>query len=179
MRIRTYRPVDMPLLLEIQQLAAQSDGTTSASPTDFAAWLSNPALEAAHNVFIVTDDDETNTWGQGDTLEGIEGEIIGYTTLTLHQDKHAYHFLCQGAVSPQYRRQNAGRALLICALNRARIWAAEFEFEAEQEGKPLYLEALLPLADPASSRLAAKCDMQPADEPAPAGMQLYRRALYD
>ena len=71
MRIRTYRPVDMPLLLEIQQLAAQTDGTTRASPTDFAVWLSNPALEATHNVFIVTDDDETNTWGQGDTLEGI------------------------------------------------------------------------------------------------------------
>src|SRR5207244_10968046 len=96
-------------------------------------------------------------------LDGIDGEIMRYTSRTLHQDEHAYHFLCQGAVSPRYRCQNAGRALLICALNRARILAAEFEFEAEQEGKPLYLEALLPLADPASSRLAAKCDMQPVD----------------
>ena len=179
MRIRTYRPADMPTLLEIQQLAAQADGTSSANPTDFAAWLSSPTLEATHNVFVVTDDDETNTWGQGDTLEGIEGEIVGYTALTLHWDERAYHFLCQGAVSPQHRHQNAGRALLICALNRARILAAEFEFEAEQEGKPLYLEALLPLADPASSRLAAKCDMQPVDASAPTGMLLYRRELYD
>ncbi len=179
MRIRTYRPADMPTLLEIQQLAAQADGTSSANPTDFAAWLSSPTLEATHNVFVVTDDDETNTWGQGDTLEGIEGEIVGYTALTLHQDERAYHFLCQGAVSPQRRHQNAGRALLICALNRARILAAEFEFEAEQEGKPLYLEALLPLADSASSRLAAKCDMQPVDASAPTGMLLYRRELYD
>src|SRR5213080_2301890 len=123
MRIRTYRPVDMPILLEIQRLAAQTDGTASISPTHFAAWLSSPELEAEHNVFVVTDDDETNTWGQGDTLEGVEGEIIGYTALTLYQDEHAYHFLCQGAVLPQHRRQNAGRALMICALNHARIRA--------------------------------------------------------
>ena len=179
MRIRTYRPVDMPALLEIQQLAAQTDGTAIVNPTDFAAWLNNPEVEAEHNVFVVTNDDDTNTWGQAETLEGIEGEIMGYTALTLHEDEHAYHFLCQGAVSPQYRHQNAGRALLICALNRARIRAAEFEFEAEREGKPIYLEALLPLRDRASSRLAARCDMQLTSEPAPAGMQLYRRELYD
>src|SRR6266516_5834295 len=179
MRIRNYRPVDLPTLIEIHQLAAKIDGIEARNAADFETWLTNPELQAEHNVFVVTDDDETNTWGQGDTLEGIEGEIVGYTALTLHQDERAYHFLCQGAVSPQHRHQNAGRALLICALNRARILAAEFEFEAEQEGKPLYLEALLPLADSASSRLAAKCDMQPVDASAPTGMLLYRRELYD
>ncbi|GAC1378395.1 MAG: hypothetical protein NVS4B7_19870 [Ktedonobacteraceae bacterium] len=179
MRIRNYRQGDIPALIDIFQLATKVDALASENMTDFEAWLTSLQLEAEHNVFIITDDDESNHWGQGDTLEGVEGEVVGYTVLTLHQDEQAYHFLCQGAVHPQYRRQNAGRALLICALNRARIWAAEFEFEAEDEGKPIYLEALLPLRDPASSRLAIRCEMQPTDESAPGGLRLYRRELYD
>ena len=176
MRIRNVRQVDIPRLVELQQLAIETDGLEAMNISDFEAWLTSPDLE--HNIFVITDDDdELNLWGQAETLEGIEGEVVGFTTLSLHQDGQAYHFLCQGTVHPQYRRRNAGRALLICALNRARILSIEFEFEAEQEGRPIYLEALLPIRDPASGNLAVKCEMQPAAEPAPAGMQLYRREL--
>jgi hypothetical protein len=55
--------------------------------------------------------------------------------------------------------------------------STEFEFEAEQLGQPLYLEALLPLNDPASVNLAKKCEMQQVDEPVMRGMRLYRREL--
>jgi GNAT superfamily N-acetyltransferase len=176
MRIRNVRQVDIPRLVELQQLAIETDGIEARSISDFEAWLTSPELE--HNIFVITDDnDESNQWGQSETLEGIEGEVVGFTALTLQQDERAYHFLCQGTVHPQYRRRNAGRALLICALNRARILSTEFEFEAEQEGRPIYLEALLPIHDPASGSLAVKCEMQPTDEPAPTGMQLYRREL--
>ncbi len=178
MRIRNYRPVDMPTLIAIQQRAARADGLDIKMLPDLEAWLSTHEFEAEQDVFVITDDDdELNTWGQGETLEGIEGEIAGFTMLELRQDRDGYHFLCQGAVDPRYRRQGAGRALLICALNRARIWSTEVEFEAEQEGRPIYFEALLPAHDPASPRLAAKCGMQPAGEPALDGMVLYRRAL--
>ncbi len=102
---------------------------------------------------------------------------MGYTLLRLHQDEQAYHFLCQGTVDPSFRRMNAGRALLISALNWVRIWSADIEFEAEQEGRPIYFEALLPLNDPASPNLAAKCDMQDAGEPPINGLRLYRREL--
>src|SRR2546427_3347102 len=51
-----------------------------------------------------------------------------------------------------FRSRGAGRALLICGLNRARSWSAEFEFEAEEKESPIYFEALLPLRDPASDR---------------------------
>jgi len=95
----------------------------------------------------------------------------------LCRDQQAYHFLCQGAVHPQFRRQGGGRVLLMGALNQARHLAEDFEFEAEQEGVPIYFGALLPVHDPAAARLAAKCEMQPTDEPAPPGMRLYRREL--
>jgi GNAT superfamily N-acetyltransferase len=97
--------------------------------------------------------------------------------LQLRYSRHAYHFLCQGAVHPAHRHRGAGRALLICALNRARTWSADFEFEAEEKGHLIYLEALLPLRDPASPRLAIRCDMQPTNEPALKNMSLYRREL--
>src|SRR5438874_2484375 len=126
-RIRNYRQGDIPTLASIQQQAAQADDVEATSIADFEAWLTTPELEAESNVFVITDDDETNQWGQAGTLEGVEGEIVGYTVLQLHQDQRAYHFCCEGTVHPAYRWQNAGRALLICALNRARIWAAEFE----------------------------------------------------
>src|SRR5205823_9871485 len=177
MRIRNYREVDIPTLYQIQQLAAKADGVEAKNMGEFEAWLAAHHLKAEDNVFVITDDDESNEWGQAGTLEGVEGEIVGYTVLELHQDQRAYHFCCEGTVHPAYRRQNAGRALLICALNRARIWAAEFEFEAEQEGRSIYFEALLPLHDPASKRLAAKCEMEPTDEHILEGMQLYRREL--
>ncbi len=165
MRIRNYRQGDVEMLEYIQQLAAQADGTRAIDRHDFETWLLKPELEARFNVFLVTDDDESNEWGQGGTLEGMEGEVIGYTILQLRQDEHAYHFLCEGAVHPQHRRRGAGTALLICALNRARLMAAG------------YFEALLPVNDPAAGNLAARCEMEPTEEHIAPGMKLYRRAL--
>ncbi len=178
MRIRNYRQVDLPTLAHIQQVAARADGAEAMSIADFEQWLAQPELEAEDNVFVITDDDETNAWGQAGTLEGVEGEVIGYSVLQLRRSPHAYHFLCQGAVLPEQRRRGAGRALLICDLNRARAMACEFEFEAEQEGRPIYLEAQLAVNDPTAEALAAKCEMQPVREPTLQGMRLYRRALY-
>ena len=177
MRIRNYRQVDIPTLNELLQLSGEMDGFETIDMLDFETWRMDPELEAAYKVFVITDDDESNEWGQGGTLEGVEGEIVGFTALRMYEDTRAYHFLCRGTVHPQYRRQNAGRSLLICALNYARIVSAEFEFEAEEEGRPIYLEALLPLRDPASVNLAMKCEMHPTDEPLVKGMKLYRREL--
>lgn len=178
MRIRNYRWEYLPALVQIQQEAAQFDGMTVKSEEEFVAWLSAPELDATANVFVMTDDDdELMLWGQAGTLEGIEGEIAGYTVVQLRQDEQGYHLLCEGAVKPEYRRQRAGRALLVGAMNRARVLADEFEFEAEQDGIPVYFEALFPRNDPASTHLAARYEMHATDEPAPIGMQLYRREL--
>ena len=178
MRIRNYRRGDIPTLVHVQQLAAQSDNVDTMSEADFEEWLAQPELEAEFNVFLITDDDDDlNDWGQGGTLDGLEGEVAGYTVLQLRQSQHAYHFLCEGAVLPQHRRRGAGQALLICDLNHARIRASEFEFEARQQNLPIYFEALLPVSDPASETLAAKCDLQPVDEPVLKGMRLYRGEL--
>ena len=180
MRIRNYRPEDLPTLMQIQQTAALTDGyTLTQSEALIETWLTNPENDARSNAFVITDDDdELNTWGQAGTLDGIEGEVVGYTTLTLYQDQEAYHLLCQGAVYPQQRQHGAGRLLLVGALNRARILAAEFEFEAEQEGIPIYFEALLPKRATMTSRLTEKCEMQAVDELRQDGMQLYRRDLW-
>ena len=176
MRIRTFHFEDMPTLIEIEQQAAQVDGR--AMRVDFAGWLTDPELDAPSNAFVITDDDdELNTWGQAGTLEGIEGEIVGYTVVQVQQDEQGYHLLCQGTVHPAHRRRNGGRALLICALNRARVLAEEFEFEAEQMGIPVYFEALLPMSDAASPRLAAKCELSPTNEITPDKMRLYRGKL--
>jgi GNAT superfamily N-acetyltransferase len=178
MRIRNFRQENIPALVHLEQIAVQADGRAVKSEADFEAWLTDPELDALSNIFVITDDDdELNPWGQAGTLDGIEGEVVGYTSVQLRQDGHAYHLLCQGTVHPHYRRQNGGRVLLIGAMNRARIIAAEFEFEAEQEGLPVYFEALLPVNDPASARLAAKCEMEPTEEAAPDGLRLYRREL--
>lgn len=178
MRIRNFRQEDIPTLIEIQQLAIQADGRKIQSVIEIETWLNSPGLDAQSNLFVITDDDDDlNTWGQAGTLEGIEGETVGYTVVQLYQNQDGYHLLCEGTVHPQFRRQNAGRALLICALNRARVIAADFEFEAEQEGLPIYFEALLPASDPATARLAEKCEMQPTDEGTLDGMRLYRREL--
>jgi GNAT superfamily N-acetyltransferase len=177
MRIRNFRQSDIPMLIDLQQLAAETDGLAVEDMIDFAAWSTYPELIGDYTVFVITDDDETNEWGQAGTLEGVEGEVVGFTALIMLKEAYAYHFLCQGTVHPQHRKRNAGRALLICALNYARMVSTEFEFEAEQLGQPLHLEALLPLNDPASVNLARKCDMQPVDEPVMRGMRLYRREL--
>jgi GNAT superfamily N-acetyltransferase len=177
MRIRNYRQGDTPTLAHIQQLAAAADGTEPISTTDFETWLAQPELEAEFNVFVITDDDESNEWGQAGTLEGVEGEIIGYTVLQLRRSQHVYHFLCEGAVHPQHRRRGAGSALLICALNRARMWDAEFAFNVEQQVFPTSFEVLLPLQDPAAENLAARCELQPTNERTLKGMRLYRRPL--
>ena len=177
MRIRNFRQSDIPMLIDLQQLAAETDGLAVEDMIDIAAWSTYPELGEAYTVFVITNDDETNEWGQAGTLEGVEGGIVGFTALSMRRDAYAYHFLCQGTVRSQHRKRNAGRALLICALNHARMVSTEFEFEAEQLGQPLYLEALLPLNDPASVNLASKCDMQLVDEPVMRGMRLYRREL--
>ncbi len=174
MRIRNYRQGDIPTLVHIQQLAAQADNVDVMSMADFEEWLAQVELQAGSNIFLIMDDDDDlNNWGQGDVLDGLEGEVVGYTVLQLRRSHHAYHFLCEGAVLPQHRRRGAGQALLICALNHARLRASEFEFEAQQQGIPIYFESLLPVGDPASASLAAKWDMHPMDEPVLKGMRLY------
>jgi ribosomal protein S18 acetylase RimI-like enzyme len=178
MRIRNYREGDIPTLVYIQHLAAQADHLDLVSESDFEKWLAQPELEARFNVFLITDDDDDlNDWGQGGTLDGLEGEVVGYTVLQLRRSPHAYHFLCEGAVLPQQRHRGAGQALLICALNHARIYASQLEFEAQQQGYPIYFEVLLPVDDPALESLAAQYDMRPTDEPVLRGMRLYRSEL--
>ncbi|HYX49510.1 MAG TPA: GNAT family N-acetyltransferase [Ktedonobacteraceae bacterium] len=177
MRIRNYRQGDIPTLVYIQHITAQADNVDSMSTADFEEWLMQPEIQAASNVFLITDDDDLNTWGQGDVLDGLEGEVVGYTLLQLRKSNHAYHFLCEGTVLPQHRRRGAGQSLLICALNHARLRASEFESEAQQQGFPIYFEALLPIEDPTSERLAAKFDMYLTNESALKGMLLYRSEL--
>jgi ribosomal protein S18 acetylase RimI-like enzyme len=176
MRIRHYRPEYLQSIVRIQHAAAEADGMAARSEADITNWLQE--LEAEANAFVVTDDDdELNPWGQAGTLDGLEGEVAGYTVVQLRRDQSGYHFLCQGVVHPQHRRQNAGRTLLVGALNRARLLAADFEFEAEQEGIPIYFEAVLPAADPGATRLAAKYEMQLTDEVVGEETRLYRREL--
>ena len=148
------------------------------SIADFEEWLAQPEFTTGSNIFLITnDDDDLNNWGQGDVLEGLEGESVGYTILQLRRKQDGYHFLCEGAVLPQHRRRGAGQALLICALNHARFRASEFEFEAQQQGIPIYFEALLPVEDPASESLAEKFEMHQTEEPVLKGFQLYRGEL--
>src|SRR5690348_3225258 len=132
MRIRRYRQEDLPSLIHIHRAAASADHTETMGYAEFEDWFTNPEVDALSNAVVITDDDdELNTWGQAGTLDGLQGEIVGYTVVQLRQDTDAYHLLCQGAVHPDYRRHNAGRALMMAALNRAHTLAAELEFEAE------------------------------------------------
>ncbi len=50
---------------------------------------------------------------------------------------------------------------------------------ASEDGHRILIcvEALLPASDPASENLAAKCELQPVDEPVLKGMCLYRGEL--
>jgi hypothetical protein len=63
------------------------------------------------------------------------------------------------------------------ALNNVRVRIFEFEYEARQQGQPIYFETLLPESDPASERLAAQFEMQRVDEQTLPGMRLYRGEL--
>lgn len=178
MRIRYFRPGDISTVSTIQQVAARADRVPVRSEEAFTDWFLDAERDALANAFVMTDDDdELLTWGQGGTLEGIEGEIVGYTIVECMQDADGYHLRCQGAVHPEHRRRGAGRALLVGALNRARLLASDFEFEAEAEGIPIYFEALLPGADSASPRLAMKCDLEAVDQLIIDGLQLYRMKL--
>jgi GNAT superfamily N-acetyltransferase len=177
MRIREARPGDLVALEQLAASAAAHDG--SELPTE-TQWQQRPEEGAAAGavIFVLLDDDEElNPWGPAGTLEGVEGEIIGYTVLRLLRDPEGYHFRCEGTVHPQHRRRGGGRALLVCALNRARLWATEIEEQAEQEGLALFFEAWFPQRDPAARRLAAHSDMEAVDGARHGGQQLYRRPL--
>src|SRR5258708_8615323 len=101
MRIRNYRQGDIPTLVHIQRLAAQNDKVDTITEVDFEEWLAQPELEGESNVFLITDDhDDLNDWGQGGTLDGLEGEVVDYTVLQLRRSPHTYHFLSQYTVLP-------------------------------------------------------------------------------
>ncbi|GHO42563.1 hypothetical protein [Ktedonospora formicarum] len=178
MRIRHLRYDDIPEIVGVQQESARVDGTVVQGDGELEAWLRDEQVNALANGFVITDDDdELSTWSQAGTLEGITGEIIAYTVVCLERDEKGYHFICRGTVTPSQRRRRAGRLLLVGALNRAREQAFEFEFEAEQEGLPLYFEVLLPSGDMGATHLAALCELEITSEPAPQGLQLYSRTL--
>ncbi|MBX5448493.1 GNAT family N-acetyltransferase [Thermogemmatispora sp.] len=185
MRVREARPGDLAQLWDLRQQAESLDGClfSRAAWEDWQASLARgepgPAL-----FVLLDDDDDLNTWGQGGTLEGLEGELIGYTLLHLVRDAEGYHLRCEGTVHPRHRRRGGGRALLICALNRARLWGAELEVESQQQGYPLWFEVLLPQRDPAAPRLAARCELEAVaattsagQQAADDGLRLYRRLL--
>ncbi len=178
MRIRNYRPGDIPTLVAIQQQAAQADGLAKLDESDFQLLVAQPEMRNGYHAFLITDDDdELNTWGQGETLEGIEGEAVGYTILQLRVDTHAYHFYSYGAVLPEHRQRGAGHALLLCALNHARMKAIDIAAEAHQQGIPVYFEVLLPAQDPTTARLVEIFELEQVDKPVPQGLTFYRTAL--
>jgi GNAT superfamily N-acetyltransferase len=180
MRVRPWRPEDVATLFVLHTLAATTDGSIPMQQAAFESWLHDIAEHEPENAFIVTDDDdELMTWSQAGTLEGIEGETIGYTILQLNRSHNhdAYHFLCQGTVHPHYRRHGAGRLLLISARNRARLLASDFEFEAEQAGIPVYFEALLPTNDAATRTFAARFEMQLLNHMSREGLYFYQAEL--
>lgn len=178
MRIRTYRPGDLSILVQIQQTAAHCDGLAVIAEADLEHMLTQAMQRSGYNVFLITDDDdELNTWGQGETLEGIEGEVVGYAILQLSQSSRAYHIRSQGVVLPEQRQRGAGHALLLCALNHARMLAINFVAEARQHNLPIYFEVELPAHDPTTKPLARLFELEETDEVAQAGMRLYRTEL--
>ena len=178
MRIRIYRSGDIPTLLHIQQTAAHFDGLAAMSEADFEQRLIQAMSCSGYTIFLITDDDdELNTWGQGETLEGLEGEVVGYTILQMSKDACAYHIHSQGAVLPEHRQRGAGYALLLCALNHARMQAINFVTEARQQSLPIYFEVELPAHDPTTEPLARTFELEETDETAQAGMRLYRTEL--
>jgi N-acetylglutamate synthase-like GNAT family acetyltransferase len=178
MRIRTYRSGDIATLVSIQQTSARFDGLETTDEADFARLLAQSASRFSDNVFLITDDDdEVNTWGQGETLEGVEGEVVGYTILYPSKDEHAYHFRCYGTVLPEHRHRSAGYALLLCAMNHARIQSLNILAEARQQELPVYFEAELPTHDASAEQLARAFELEVSDEPVQPGLRLYRTEL--
>jgi GNAT superfamily N-acetyltransferase len=178
MRIRIYRSGDIPTLVAIQQQAAQADGLELLDESDFQLLVAQPEMRNGYHAFLITDDDdELNTWGQGETLEGIEGEVVGYTILQLRIDARAYHFYNYGAVLPEHRQRGAGHALLLCALNHARMKAIDIAGEARQQGLPIYFEVLLPAQDPTTARLVEMFELELVAEAVPPGIAFYRTEL--
>ncbi|TMC24168.1 MAG: hypothetical protein E6J34_00960, partial [Chloroflexi bacterium] len=87
MRIRNFREKDLPEVAQIYQEAMKADELVTVSGDDFVQWFTQPELDALANAFVVSDDDdELNTWGQAGTLDGLDGEIVGYTLVTFRQD---------------------------------------------------------------------------------------------
>lgn len=178
MRIRTYRSGDLPTLVHIQQQAAQVDGLVVLSEGEFEQLLAQPEMRAGYYAFLITDDDdELNTWGQGEVLDGLEGEVVGYTILQLRKSAQAYHFYSHGAVLPEHRQRGAGHALLLCALNHARMKSIDLQVEARRQDIPIYFEVLLPSADSTTERLVDLFELDATDEEVPPGLRLYRTEL--
>lgn len=178
MRIRTYRRGDLPTLIAIQHQAALADGLEARSETGFLQLLAQPEMRSGYYAFLITDDDdELNTWGQGETLEGVEGEVVGYTILQLLARPEAYLFHSHGAVLPAYRQRGAGHALLLCALNHARMKSIDIVASARERSIPIYFEVLLPKQDATTERLVEMFELDETDEPTPPGLRLYRTEL--
>lgn len=178
MRIRTYRPGDIPLLAHVQHQAAAVDGLELLSETDFARLLERSIRRTGYNVFLLTDDDdELNTWGQGESLEGVEGEVIGYTILQFSRDEDAYHFYCHGTVLPEYRSRGAGHGLILCALNHARLQSLDFVAQARQQGTPIYFEVPLLANDAGAQRLAWDFELEKTSFQPQKHLLLYRAEL--
>lgn len=178
MRVRTYRSGDIAILIEIQQTAARYDGLIVMSEAELERLLTESLKRSGYNVFLITDDDdELNTWGQGETLEGIEGEVVGYAILHMSKSACAYHIRSEGAVLPVQRQRGAGHALLLCSLNHARMQSLNVVAEARQQHLPIYFEVELPAHDPTTEPLARMFELDATDEAAQAGMRLYRTEL--
>ena len=178
MRIRTYRSGDIPILAHVQHIAAAFDGLEPLSEADFANLLDRSLTRRGYNVFLLTDDDdELNTWGQGESLEGVEGEVVGYTILQLSASKAAYHFRCYGTVLPEYRARGAGHGLILCALNHARLQALDFVAQARQQGTPIYFEVPLPVNNGGAERLASDFELEKSETLVTERLLLYRTEL--
>ncbi|HEY1349967.1 MAG TPA: GNAT family N-acetyltransferase [Ktedonobacteraceae bacterium] len=178
MRIRTYRPGDAPILFSMQQTAARFDGLVPLPAAAFAQILERAIRRAGYNVFLLTDDDdELNTWGQGETLEGLEGEVIGYAILHVLQDQRAYRIFCCGTVVPEHRQRGAGHALVLCALNHARMQALDLLPRARQEGLAVYFEIAFPAGDASAERLAQMFELEQVPGEHEPGLVLYRTEL--
>ncbi len=178
MRIRTYRAGDIPILMHVQQIAAAFDGLALMNEADFAFLLEHSFRRNSYNVFLLTDDDdEFNTWGQGESLDGLQGEVVGYTILQLSKDACGYHFHCHGTILPAFRGLGAGHGLLLCALNHARIQTIDFIAEARQRGTPIYFEVPLPDNDPAAEHLASDFELTKTGTRIQERLVLYRTEL--
>lgn len=178
MRIRTYRAGDIAILVHVQHLAAAFDGLELLHEADFAHLLEQSITRRGYNVFLLTDDDdELNTWGQGESLDGVEGEVVGYTILQLSQDEHAYRFRCHGTVLPEYRSLGAGHGLILCALNHARLQSLDFVAHARQYKIPIYFEVPLPARDGAAERLARDFELDNTGQLLQERLLLYQTEL--